>query len=77
MKNRKISLDKLKAIRDHLPQGSNRIIADKTGLSPVYISKVLNGVHLNVAVIEEALKIAVEEKSSLDIINEKLDNAFK
>lgn len=77
MKSRKINLDQLKVMRNHLPQGSNRIIAGKTGLTPVYISKVLHGVHLNIDVIEEALKLALEVKSKTDTINEKLDSAFK
>ena len=55
--------EKLKALRDYLPQGSNKAIAIKTGLSPAYISKVLHGFYVNVPVIEEALTIALEEKA--------------
>jgi len=77
MKNRKISNEKLKEMRNYLPQGSNKIIADKTGLTPIYISKVLHGVHLNLNVIEEAIKIAVEEKNKTEALNTMLDSTFK
>lgn len=73
MRNRRISTDKLKAIRNYLPQGSNKIISEKTGLTPIYVSKVLNGVHQNIPVIEEALKLALEEKAIRDTFDSKLD----
>jgi hypothetical protein len=77
MKNRRVSNDKLKVIRNYLPQGSNKIIAGITGLTPIYVSKVLHGVHLNLNVIEEAVKIALEEKSKAETLNTILEDAFK
>jgi hypothetical protein len=73
----KISNNKLKMMRDYLPQGSNKIIADITGFSPVYISKVLHGVHLNIQVIEEAIKIATDVKTKTETLTRILDNSFK
>jgi hypothetical protein len=77
MRNRRINSDKLKMMRCYLPQGSNKIIASKTGLTPIYVSKVLHGVHSNMTVIEEALKIAVEEKTKSEALNTVLDSTFK
>lgn len=71
MKRCRVSNEKLKTMRNYLPQGANKIIANKTGLTPIYISKVLHGVHVNIPVIEEAVKIALEEKvlrDTLDLI---------
>jgi hypothetical protein len=77
MRDKRISTDKLKQIRNYLPQGSNKIIAEKTGLSSTFVSKVLHGIHLNVKVIEEAIKIAVDEKTKTEALNAILDSTFK
>jgi predicted metallopeptidase len=74
MRYRRISTDKLKQIRNYLPQGSNKIISKKTGYTPIYISKVLHGVNFNSLVIEEALKIALVEKTKAVELNEIFDN---
>jgi hypothetical protein len=74
MKSRRLSNDKLKVIRNYLPQGSNNIIAKITGLSPVQVSKVLHGVHLNPQVIEEALKIAIEDKALSEALEMKYND---
>ena len=73
MKNRRISNDKLKVIRNYLPHGSNKIIAKQTGFTSIYVSKVLHGVYLNAQIIEEALKIATEEKTLTESLNIKLN----
>jgi hypothetical protein len=77
MRNKRISTDILQLLRNYLLQGSNKIIAEMTGLTPIYISKVLHGIHLNVKVIEEAIKIAVEEKTKTEALNAILDSTFK
>lgn len=73
MRNRWITKEWLKSIRQCLPHGSNNIIAEKTGLTPIYISKVLNGVYYNFSVIEEAVNIALKEKAIRDSLTSKLD----
>lgn len=73
MRNRGISKEDLKCLRHYLPRCSNNIIAEKTGLTPIYISKVLNGVHYNMAVIEEAIVIALKEKAIRDSLVSKLE----
>jgi hypothetical protein len=73
MRNRKISYEKLKLMRNYLPQGSNIIISDITGFTLAYISKVLHVAHQNVQVIEEATKIALEERTRIGSLNANLD----
>lgn len=77
MRNRRISNEKLKQMRSYLPHGSNSIIAKKTGLTQEYVSKVLHGVYSNYSVINEALNIALEEKTKSDALNTLLDGSFK
>jgi hypothetical protein len=76
MRNLRITDAKLKEMRNFLPQGSTKLIAIKTGLTPIYVSKVLHGVHLNLNVINEAIKIALEEKNETDELNQTLENSF-
>lgn len=77
MKTKRVNPEKLKQMRNYLPQGANIIIAKKTGMTPVYVSKVLHGIHLNINVIEEAIKIALEEKNKSEALNTMLDSSFK
>jgi transcriptional regulator with XRE-family HTH domain len=54
-----MSIDKVKLdqLREQLPQGANKEIAEILGLSPNYVSNVLNGAYFNLSVIEKAIQI--------------------
>lgn len=56
-----------------LPHGSRRVIAEITGLSHEYVSKVLHGKAFNLAVIEAALQMA----QSHDPMSESVANRIK
>lgn len=57
---------KLEQIRKELPLGGKRLIAERTGLSPVSVENILSGNNARIknltAVIKEAEKIITEYK---------------
>lgn len=52
-------------VQKYLPKGSQKILADKLGVSESYVSKVLKGQRKNDAILESAIELAEEEKRKL------------
>ena len=69
-----MSLDEqvLNLIKENLPAGCYQKIADSTGYSLVYVTKVMNGTRTCEKIIDCARKIAVKNKEKLERRAEKI-----
>lgn len=72
MESARINEKDLLTVRDLLPHGSGKKIADKLGCTPYTVSRVLNGKSIYPGVIEEALKIIEKRKSLVEKVKEVL-----
>lgn len=67
----------LKTLREMLPHGANKAIAEVTKYARTYVSAVLNGkeeiTSTNIAILVEAKKIAEKAKRKMDSTTEDLN----
>ena len=61
-----LPISKIREIKDRLPVGGNKRIAEETGLSEGYVSQVLRGDRWNKAVMVKAKEIIEEHEAEME-----------
>jgi hypothetical protein len=67
----------IQELKQHLPRGWQKVIAEETGFSKQLISSVLNEKKHNIIIIEVALKLATDNKKKLEKINKKIQKVIQ